>query len=160
MVENFFDLETVTPEGRPYLFSEHRGRVVLVVNTATRCGLTPQFEGLEALHQKYRARGLVVVGFPCDQFAHQEPLSDDEMVESCRVNHGVSFPLMAKSDVNGPNANSVFQFLKARSQGSPGEDIAWNFGKFLVSRDGVTVRRYEPTTVPADLEGDLLELLG
>jgi glutathione peroxidase len=159
MSETFFDLATVTPDGKPYPFAAHKGKVVLVVNTATQCGLTPQFEGLEKLHKTYRDQGLVVVGFPCDQFAHQEPLTDDQMVETCRLNHGVTFPLMAKSDVNGPDTNPVFRYLKSENKGLLGEDIKWNFGKFLVSRDGKTVHRYAPTTVPADLEKDVVKLL-
>jgi glutathione peroxidase len=159
MADNFFDLETVTPAGKPYPFAAHRGKVVLVVNTATQCGLTPQFDGLEQLHQKYKDKGLVVVGFPCDQFGHQEPLTDGEMVEACKMNHGVTFPLMAKSDVNGPNTNEVFKYLKSKNKGLLGEDIKWNFGKFLVAQDGTTVERYAPTTVPADLEADIQKLL-
>jgi len=159
MSETFFDLAATTPDGKPYPFSELKGKVVLVVNTATQCGLTPQFEGLEKLHQTYRDQGLVVVGFPCDQFAHQEPLSDAEMVETCRLNHGVTFPLMAKSDVNGPTTNPVFRYLKEKNKGLLFEDIKWNFGKFLVSRDGLTVERYAPTTVPADLEKDIVKFL-
>jgi len=130
-----------------------------VVNTATQCGLTPQFDGLEKLHQKYKDQGLVVVGFPCDQFANQEPLTDAQMEETCRMNHGVTFPLMAKSDVNGPNTNPVFRFLKERNKGILGEDIKWNFGKFLVAKDGTTIERYAPTTVPADLEKDIVQVL-
>jgi len=159
MATSFFDLETVTPAGKPYPFAAHQGKVVLVVNTATQCGLTPQFEGLEKLHQTYKDQGLVVVGFPCDQFANQEPLGDAEMVETCRMNHGVTFPLMAKSDVNGPNTNPVFRFLKEKNKGILGEDIKWNFGKFLVSKDGQTIERYAPTTVPADLEKDVKKML-
>jgi len=158
--QNFFELSTQTPSGKPYPLEAHRGKVVLVVNTATQCGLTPQFDGLEKLHQKYKDRGLTVVGFPCDQFAHQEPLTDAQMEETCRLNHGVTFSLMAKSDVNGPQTNAVFQFLKAKNKGILGEDIKWNFTKFLVGRDGTTVERYAPTTEPATLEKDIEKLLG
>jgi glutathione peroxidase len=140
-------------------FGDLQGKVVLVVNTATRCGLAPQFDGLEKLHQTYQGQGLAVVGFPCDQFAHQEPVSDDEMAEVCRVNHGVTFPLVAKSDVNGPNTNEVFRYLKKRAGGVFNRDIKWNFTKFLISRDGKTVKRFAPTTEPADLEKDIQRLL-
>jgi glutathione peroxidase len=132
---SFYDLKATKPNGDTLPFDTLKGKVVLVVNTATQCGLTPQFAGLEALHQKYKDRGLVVLGFPCDQFAHQEPVADADMVEVCRVNHGVTFPLMAKSDVNGPETNEVFRFLKSENKGLLGEDIKWNFGKFLVSKE-------------------------
>ena len=159
MSDTFFGLSAQTPAGKPYPFQPYQGQVVLVVNTATQCGLTPQFDGLEKLHQKFKDQGLLVVGFPCDQFAHQEPLSDAEMVEVCRMNHGVTFPLMAKSDVNGPATNAVFQFLKNKNKGVLGEDIKWNFTKFLVAKDGRTIERYAPTTVPADIEKDIEKFL-
>jgi len=155
----FYDLKAVKPNGQVLAMDSLRGQVVLVVNTATQCGLTPQFAGLEALHQKYKDRGLSVLGFPCDQFAHQEPVADSDMVEVCRVNHGVTFPLMAKSDVNGPETNEVFRYLKSANKGFLGEDIKWNFGKFLVSRDGAEVLRFAPTTVPEQLEKDIEALL-
>lgn len=161
MPQSFFSLSTTTPAGKPYPLEAHRGKVVLVVNTATKCGLTPQFDGLEKLHQKYKDQGLVVLGFPCDQFANQEPNSDEVMEEVCRVNHGVTFPLMAKSEVNGPRTNPVFGFLKKKTKGLFGleKPIVWNFGKFLVSKDGTKVLRYAPTTEPAKLEEDILRLL-
>lgn len=156
---SFFDLSATTPAGKPYPMDGLKGRVVLVVNTATQCGLTPQFDGLEKLHQKYKDQGLAVVGFPCDQFAHQEPTADADMESVCRMNHGVTFPLMAKSDVNGPNTNPVYQFLKKKNQGLMGEDIKWNFGKFLVGKDGTTVERFAPTTEPVQLEATIEKLL-
>lgn len=159
MPSSFFDLTTKTPAGQNFPLSSLQGKVVLVVNTATQCGLTPQFDGLEKLHQKYKDQGLAVIGFPCDQFAHQEPLGDAEMAETCRLNHGVTFPLMAKSEVNGPGTNEVFQFLKEKNKGIFGEDIKWNFTKFLVATDGVTVERYAPTTEPAQMEKDIQKLL-
>ena len=160
MPSSFFDLSTKTPAGQSFPLSSLEGKVVLVVNTATQCGLTPQFDGLEKLHQKYKDQGLAVIGFPCDQFAHQEPLSDAEMAETCRLNHGVTFPLMAKSEVNGPGTNEVFRFLKEKNKGLFGEDIKWNFTKFLVATDGVTIERYAPTTEPSQIEKDIAKLLG
>ena len=160
MPSSFFDLSTKTPAGQSFPLSSLEGKVVLVVNTATQCGLTPQFDGLEKLHQKYKDQGLAVIGFPCDQFAHQEPLSDAEMAETCRLNHGVTFPLMAKSEVNGPGTNEVFRFLKEKNKGLFGEDIKWNFTKFLVATDGVTIERYAPTTEPSQIEKDIVKLLG
>jgi len=158
---SFFDLSATTPSGQPYPFDALRGKVVLVVNTATQCGLTPQFDGLEKLHQKYKDQGLAVVGFPCDQFAHQEPTEDADMEQVCRRNHGVTFPLMAKSNVNGPQANAVYRHLKARTKGLFGREkaILWNFAKFLVSADGTKVMRFSPTTNPSDLEKHITKML-
>lgn len=158
---SFFDLAASTSAGKPFPLDSLRGKVVLVVNTATKCGLTPQFDGLEKLHQKYKDRGLAVIGFPCDQFAHQEPTADGDMETVCRLNHGVTFPLMAKSDVNGPGTNDVYRHLKARTKGLFGREkpIAWNFAKFLVSRDGSKVLRFSPVTTPDRLEADIEKLL-
>ena len=136
----------------------HEGKVVLVVNTASKCGFTPQYKGLEALHRKYKDRGLIVLGFPSDQFAHQEPGSDADIEEYCRVNHGVTFPLSTKVDVNGKNTDPVFQFLKERSSGLLGSTIKWNFTKFLVAPDGQSVKRFSPRTEPAAM-ADAIEAL-
>lgn len=158
---SFFDLSTATSAGKPFPLDALRGKVVLVVNTATKCGLAPQFDGLEKLHQKYKDRGLAVIGFPSDQFAHQEPTADNEMETVCRLNHGVTFPLMAKSDVNGSQTNEVYRFLKAKTKGFFGQEkpIAWNFAKFLVSRDGSKVLRFSPVTTPDKLEAQIEKLL-
>jgi glutathione peroxidase len=139
--------------------SEFAGRPVLIVNTASKCGFTPQYDGLQHLHQEFKDRGLVVIGFPCDQFAHQEPGDDEQIEEFCRVNYGVSFPLSKKVDVNGKDADPVFDFLKERAGGLLGSGIKWNFTKFLVSPDGTTVKRYAPKTEPAILEPDIEALL-
>jgi glutathione peroxidase len=155
MSETFFGLSAQTPGGQPLPFESYRGKVVLVVNTATQCGLAPQFEGLEKLHQKFKERELVVVGFPCDQFAHQEPVENADMEDVCKANFGVTFPLTAKIEVNGPGTHPVFHYLKAHSKGFLNEDIKWNFTKFLVARDGATIQRYSPTTEPAQIEGDI-----
>ncbi|MCR5070571.1 MAG: glutathione peroxidase [Bacteroidales bacterium] len=163
-------------------FADYKGKVLLVVNTASKCGFTPQYDGLEALYQKYKEQGLVVIGFPCDQFGHQEPGSNEEIEEFCRLNHGVTFPLMAKSDVNGENANEVFKWLYAEkpfagwgesemgkamdgmlSRGDPdyasNPDIKWNFTKFLIDRKGHVVARFEPVVTPAELESEIEALL-
>jgi glutathione peroxidase len=124
---------------------------VLIVNTASKCGLTPQYEGLQALHQEYGDRGLVVLGFPCDQFAHQEPGDATEIEEFCTVNYGVTFPLSSKIDVNGKQTDPVFVFLKKRAGGLLGTTIKWNFTKFLVAPDGLTVTRFSPQTKPEAL---------
>lgn len=160
MANEFYQLSADTPQGRPVSMGDFRGKVVLVVNTATQCGLTPQFAGLEKLHQQYKDKGLVVLGFPCNQFGSQEPLSNEEMEQTCLVNHGVTFPLLAKSDVNGPDTNPVFRYLKKKLGGLFGRRIKWNFTKFLIDRDGRPVKRYAPVTKPEHLESEIKKLLG
>lgn len=132
---------------------------MLAVNTATKCGLTPQFEGLEQLHQKYKEQGLAVLGFPCDQFLNQEPETNETIVEVCRINHGVTFQLFEKIDVNGKNTHPVYQFLKSEKGGFLGSKIKWNFTKFLIDKNGIPVKRYSPTTKPEKIEADILKLL-
>lgn len=155
----FYQLSANTPQGRPVEMADYKGKVVLVVNTATQCGLTPQFEGLEKLHQQYKDRGLVILGFPCNQFGSQEPLSNETMEESCKINHGVTFPLFEKIDVNGPNTHPVFKFLKNKLGGLFGSKIKWNFTKFLLDANGKPVRRFSPVTKPAAIEGYIKQLL-
>ncbi len=156
---NFYDLEASTPSGKPIKMSDYKGKTVLIVNTATQCGLTPQFEGLEKLHQQYKGQGLVVLGFPCNQFGGQEPLSNDEMESTCQVNHGVSFQLTEKVDVNGSDTHPIFNYLKNKFPSILGKSIKWNFTKFLVGPDGKPYKRYAPTTKPEKLEKDILKLL-
>ena len=132
---------------------------MLVVNTASKCGLTPQFTGLEKLYSDLRDQGLVVLGFPCDQFANQEFGADEETAEFCQLNYGVSFPMFAKVDVNGRNAHPLFAWLRSEQGGVLGDAIKWNFTKFLVNREGEVVRRYGPTVAPADIEADIRALL-
>ena len=155
----FKDLSVRTPSGQELLMKDHLGKVVLVVNTATRCGLAPQFRELDALHQKYRDKGLVILGFPCNQFQGQEPESNESMVEACQVNFGVTFQLTQKIDVNGKETHPVFAFLKKKLPGRWGKVIKWNFTKFLISPDGKPLRRYGPTFKPASLEEDIVPLL-
>ncbi len=131
-----------------------------MVNTATECGLTPQFEGLEKLYQEYRDKGLVVLGFPCNQFGGQEPLSNDVMVESCKINYGVSFPLFEKIEVNGKNTHPVFKYLKSKLGGFFGRRIKWNFTKFLVDAEGKPVKRFSPVTKPEAIAPWIKSLLG
>lgn len=139
----------------------YKGRVALVVNTASRCGLTPQYAGLENLQRQFGDRGLVVLGFPCNQFGAQEPGSADEIGAFCQKNYGVSFPMFARINVNGPDAHPLYQWLKTESAGVAGpEDIEWNFAKFLVGRDGKLVRRYAPKTRPEDIAADVEAVLG
>jgi glutathione peroxidase len=151
MAESLFELSARANDGKELDFRTYAGKVLLVANTASKCGFTPQYKGLEELYEKYKNRGLVVLGFPCDQFAHQEPGGDAEIATFCELNFGVTFPLMSKSAVNGKLANPVFAFLKSKARGS----IKWNFTKFLVGRDGKTVKRFSPTTEPGELAKDI-----
>jgi glutathione peroxidase len=133
---------------------------VLVVNVASQCGLTPQYAGLEALYRQYQERGFVVLGFPCNQFAGQEPGSSEEIASFCEVNYGVTFPVFARIEVNGDDAHPLYSWLKSSAPGLLGsEAIKWNFTKFLIGRDGQVVERYAPTTEPADIAGDIEKLL-
>ncbi|MBX3468874.1 MAG: glutathione peroxidase [Planctomycetes bacterium] len=152
------EVETITGEKKD--LSEHRGKVLLVVNTASQCGFTPQYEGLEQLWKTYRDRGLVVLGFPCDQFGHQEPGGEEEIATFCRKNYGVTFPMHSKVEVNGAGAHPLFARLKREVPGLLGtEGIKWNFTKFLVDRQGKVVDRFAPTTTPASLSGKVEALL-
>lgn len=132
---------------------------MLIVNTASKCGLTPQLEGIQKLYDDFSGQGLVVIGFPCDQFAHQEPGDDAQIEEFCLINYGVSFPLSTKIDVNGKNTHPVFTFLKAHSSGLLGSTIKWNFTKFLVSPDGAAIKRFAPKTTPDQIRADIESLL-
>jgi glutathione peroxidase len=153
MQENLYDLDANTPLGEPVSMSDYRGKVLLVVNTATKCGLAPQFEGLEYLYQKYKDKGLVVLGFPSNQFAGQEPESNETMISTCKVNFGVTFPLFQKIDVNGKNTHPVFKYLKKKLGGFLGSRIKWNFTKFLIDADGRPVKRFAPIVKPKAIEG-------
>jgi glutathione peroxidase len=155
-----FELSFTSSRGETVPLATYAGRPMLVVNTASQCGFTPQYEGLQALHEEYADQGLVVIGFPCDQFAGQEPGNDAEIEEFCRVNYGVEFPLSTKVDVNGKETHPVFAFLKERAGGRLGSAIKWNFTKFLVAPDGTTVKRYGPTTKPEAIRADIEALLG
>ena len=157
--KSLYELAFTNNRGETVALADFAGRPLLIVNTASKCGLTPQYEGLQALHEKYSPLGLVVLGFPCDQFAHQEPGGDGEIAEFCQLNYGVSFGLSTKVDVNGAAAHPVFKFLKAKTKGLLGGSVKWNFTKFLIAPDGTTVQRYSPTTLPADLEADIEALL-
>lgn len=157
--QTFYNLSIHTPKGEKVEMSRYKGSVVLVVNTATKCGLAPQFDGLEQLHQKYKDKGLVVLGFPSDQFLNQEPETNESMVEACLINHGVTFQLFEKIDVNGKNTHEIFKYLKSELPGFISGKIKWNFTKFLIDRTGKPVKRYSPTTVPEKIEADILKLL-
>ena len=155
-----YDFEAQQINGQTVPLKQFEGKVLLIVNTASACGFTPQFAGLEALHQSYGARGLVVLGFPCNQFGHQDPGSDEQIASFCQLNYGVSFPMMAKIDVNGANAHPLYRWLCAEASGLLGSKmIKWNFTKFLVGRDGRVMRRYAPQDAPAGLAGDIEQAL-
>jgi glutathione peroxidase len=151
MSGTIFDLSSMTLDGKDRDFRIYEGKVLLVVNTASKCGFTKQYKRLEELHRKYKERGLVVIGFPCDQFGHQEPGDAEEIASFCELNFGVTFPLMAKAEVNGAGTHPVYGFLKSRV---PGE-IKWNFTKFLVKRDGLSVDRFGSATRPEKLEKNI-----
>ena len=151
-----YDFSSSSIAGRRADFAAKRGSVFLIVNTASACGFTPQFKGLEHLWNDYKDRGLVVVGFPCNQFGAQDPGSNDEIASFCQVNYGVSFPMMSKVDVNGDNADALWRWLKQSAPGVLGsEAIKWNFTKFLVGRDGKVIRRYAPNEEPENLRKDI-----
>jgi len=149
------DFSATSIEGREVDLSEYEGKAVLVVNTASKCGFTPQYEGLEELYRDYADRGLVILGFPCDQFGHQEPGDEEEIAEFCEVRFGVTFPLFAKIDVNGTDAHPLYRWLRSEKGGVLGDRIKWNFTKFLVGRDGRPIRRYGSTTKPEKLRADI-----
>lgn len=171
-----YDYSALTNKGQEKNFADYKGKVLLIVNTASKCGFTPQYDGLEALYQKYKDQGLVIIGFPCDQFGHQEPGTNEEIEEFCRLNHGVTFPLMSKIEVNGDDAHPIYKWLKSQAGFAgfaPGHrlakildemftkadpdyaskpDIKWNFTKFLITREGHVACRFEPTTEPQEME--------
>ena len=145
--------------GKPRSLEDYRGQVLLIVNTASKCGFTPQFAGLEELYESYQEQGFTVLGFPCNQFGGQDPGSNDEITEFCQLNYGVSFPMFGKIEVNGGGTEPLFDHLKAAAPGTLGNRIKWNFTKFLVNRDGEVVKRYAPTTKPEAIKADIEALL-
>jgi len=160
MTDTITDFTVTDAAGAPVALDAYRGKVLLIVNTASKCGFTPQYEGLEALHRDYAARGFEVLGFPCNQFGHQEPGDAAEIANFCSLTYDVTFPVFAKIDVNGDAADPLFQRLKADAPGLMGSKaIKWNFTKFLIDRAGRAVNRYAPTTKPADIRADIEGLL-
>ncbi|MBP5220253.1 glutathione peroxidase [Bacteroidales bacterium KHT7] len=180
-MKKIYDFKALTSKGKELDFAQFEGKVLLIVNTASKCGFTPQFAGLEALNQKYKDKGLVVIGFPCNQFKEQDPGTDSQIEEFCQINYGVSFQIMKKIDVNGSSADPIFEYLKeqAPTEAYNGlkakaakalfktisnsvekdSDIKWNFTKFLISKDGNTIKRYSPTTEPEKMESDIETML-
>jgi len=180
---SIYDFKVKTKRGEEKSLSDYKGKVLLIVNTASKCGFTPQYEGLQAIYDKYKDRGLEILGFPCNQFAGQEPGTDEEVQTFCKVNYGVSFPIFAKGDVRGESAQPLFKYLTAQKgfkgfdekhpiakplmealqknfpEYLEGDGIKWNFTKFLINRDGEVVERFEPTTVPEELGSQIEKLL-
>ena len=155
-----YDFEVELLEGQPQKLAAYQDKVLLIVNTASQCGLTPQFEGLEQLYQDYQQQGLVVLGFPCNQFAQQDPSSNAEIGSFCQRNYGVSFPMFAKVDVNGATAHPLYQYLTSEAKGILGSQrIKWNFTKFLINQKGEVVKRYSPVTKPEKIAKDIQRLL-
>ena len=155
------EIEVKTIDGAPRKLADYAGKVLLIVNVASKCGFTPQYTGLEALERRFAAKGFEVLGFPCDQFGHQEPGDEAEIKNFCTLKYDVTFPLFAKIEVNGEGAHPLYRYLKKEARGLLGsESIKWNFTKFLVGRDGKVLKRYAPADKPEDLAGDIEKALG
>lgn len=155
----FYQLTATSLRGEPVSMADYAGKLALVVNTASKCGFTPQYAGLEMLYKKYGAQGLVVLGFPCNQFGKQEPGGADDIAQTCHINYGVSFPMFEKVEVNGAAAHPVFRYLKDALPGLPGKRIKWNFTKFLIGRDGKPLKRFAPFTTPQKMEAAIVAAL-
>ena len=159
-MDTVYEFSARTIDGKSRKLADFRGKVLLVVNTASHCGFTPQYKGLEALYEKYRDQGFAVLGFPCNQFGDQEPGPESEIAEFCEMNYGVTFPLFAKIDVNGDRAHPLYKHLKSVAPGVLGsETIKWNFTKFLIDKQGKVVKRFAPNTAPADIAKDIEKAL-
>ena len=156
---NIYDFKVRSAKGEEVSMADYKGKVLLIVNTATGCGFTPQYEGLQKLYDKYKDKGLEILDFPCNQFGHQAPGTEEEIQEFCTLKYKTTFPLFAKVEVNGKNEEPLFRYLKSQEGGFLGDDIKWNFTKFLVSRNGTVVGRYAPITKPESIESDIQKLL-
>jgi glutathione peroxidase len=160
MANTVYEFNCQMPGGKSKSLADYKGKVLLVVNTASKCGFTPQFAGLEEMYEKYNNQGLEILGFPCNQFGKQDPGNNDEIMEFCQLNYGVSFPMFGKIEVNGDNADPLFKHLKKAAPGALGtQGIKWNFTKFLIDPDGEVVRRYAPKDRPKSIEKDIAKLL-
>lgn len=161
MKKSFFDFTVKDAQTKSYDLSQHKGNVVLVVNVASKCGFTPQYKGLEALYQEHKTDGLVILGFPCNQFGSQEPGTNSDIQSFCEMNYGVTFPVLDKVQVNGSDASDVYKHLKSEAPGILGtEAIKWNFTKFLIGKDGQVIERFAPNTEPADINTSIRKALG
>ena len=159
-VKSFYELKTTYLDGKPVDLAAYQGKVTLVVNVASKCGFTPQYKGLEALYEKYKDKGLVILGFPCDQFGHQEPGTEAEIKSFCELNYGVTFPLFKKIEVNGDGTDPLYKYLKSQAPGFLNEAIKWNFTKFLVGKDGKVLDRFASATTPEKIDPEVAKLLG
>ena len=157
MNTTFYSFNSLSLQGKEISMREYTGKTVLVVNTASKCGFTPQFEGLEKLYRKYKDQGLIILGFPCNQFAGQEPGDEKSIAEGCVLNYGVSFPMFSKIKVNGPDAHPLYQYLKNERSGIGGKEIKWNFTKFLITAEGKVKKRFSPSFTPEKIEHYLLK---
>lgn len=151
-MKTIYDFTAKSNKGKEVDLSQFKGQVLLIVNTASKCGFTPQYKGLEDLYKKYKDQGLAIIGFPCDQFGHQEPGNNEEIASFCEMNYGVTFPIMEKIEVNGEQASPIFKYLKSKAGGLFGSRIKWNFTKFLISKDGQVIKRFSPIKNPKSLE--------
>lgn len=158
-MSKFYEFEATNLRGQKVSMSDYKGKVVLVVNTASKCSFTPQYGGLESLYKKYKAQGLEILGFPCNQFGKQEPGGSSDIQEFCQVNYGVSFPMFEKIDVNGENTHPLYSYLKSEKGGLFGNNIKWNFTKFLIDKNGKVVKRYGPIVKPQAIEGKIRSIL-
>jgi len=159
METKFYGFKANSLQGKEISMDSFKGKTILIVNTASKCGLTPQFEGLEKLYQKYKEKDFVILGFPCNQFANQEPGDEKSIQEGCLLNYGVTFPMFAKIDVNGENAHEIYKFLKKELKGFFGSKIKWNFTKFLLDKNGKPVKRFSPYTKPEKIDQYLKKML-
>ena len=159
MKRNFYQFEAKSLQGKDIKMEDYKGKAVLVVNTASKCGLTPQYEGLEVLYKKYKDQGLVIMGFPSNQFANQEPGDEKSISEGCLINYGVTFPMFSKVDVNGENAHPIFKYLTSELRGTFGRRVKWNFTKFLIDPNGNPSKRFSPTTKPEAIEKYVKKML-
>ncbi|MBT3320421.1 MAG: glutathione peroxidase [Clostridia bacterium] len=156
---NLYDFTVQSNRGDDVSLSDYAGKVLLIVNTASKCGYTPQFDGLQKLYDKYKDQGLVILGFPCNQFAHQDPGTDAEILSFCQINYGVTFPMFKKIKVNGKDADPLFGYLKEHVPDAKAKAIRWNFTKFLIDRKGAIIGRYDSKVTPADLDSEVAKLL-
>jgi glutathione peroxidase len=157
--QHFYQFKAKSLQGKEVNMNDYKGKVVLIVNVASKCGFTPQYEGLEALYKKYSSKGLVILGFPCNQFASQEPGNAEEIAKFCSLTYGVNFPMFAKIEVNGNNADPLYKYLKSALPGTLTNDIKWNFTKFLLDRKGNPIKRFAPNVKPEQITSDIEKLL-
>ncbi len=159
MQSNIYHFTAKTLQGKEISLEEFKGKTILIVNTASKCGLTPQYKGLEELYQKYKDKNLIILGFPCNQFAKQEPGDEKSISEGCLINYGVTFPIFSKIDVNGENAHPIYKYLKSKLKGTFGDNIKWNFTKFLIDKNGNPVKRFSPITKPEKIEKFIADMI-